>query len=178
LGARSPAPRMRPVNGRHPALAWLLGWLVPGAGHLYLGQRARGLVLCASLTACFAAGVLLGGRATVSRDHPEYLVLQWGAGLPAAAAWAAGDPSPSDVPVSRRELGVLYTLVPALLNVVAALDAGARAAGADPGGSHPAPGPAPAPPPAPPVPPQAADPGPPARRPEDAPEPGGGEPAP
>lgn len=142
------------MNDRHPALAWLLGWLVPGAGHLYLGQRSRGLVLCATLTTCFAAGVLLGGRATVSREHPEYLILQWGAGLPSAAAWAAGDPSPSDVPVSRRELGALYTLVPALLNVVAALDAAARAAGADPGGepgAHarcPAPAAGPAPDPA------------------------------
>jgi hypothetical protein len=140
---------MRPVNGRHPGIAWLLGWLVPGGGHLYLGQRARGTVLLVALTACFAAGVLLGGRATVSREHPEYLVLQWGAGLPAAAAWAAGDPSPADVPVSRREVGALYTLVPALLNLVAALDAAARAAGADPGGPHPAPVPPPPPAPAP-----------------------------
>ncbi len=139
---------MRPVIPRHPAIAWLLGWLVPGGGHLYIGQRARGTVLLVALTACFAAGVLLGGRATVSREHPEYLVLQWGAGLPAAAAWAAGDPSPSDVPVSRREVGALYTLVPGLLNLVAALDAAARAAGADPGGPHPAPAPAPTPPPA------------------------------
>ena len=116
-----------------PALAWLLGWLVPGAGHWILGQRARGAVLFASLAGCFAAGVLIGGRGTVSRAHPEYLVLQWGAGLPAAAAWAAGTRTPADVDVSRRELGVLYTLVPALLNIVAALDAAARAAGADPG---------------------------------------------
>jgi hypothetical protein len=122
------------VQERHPALAWLLGWLVPGAGHWYLGQRARGAVICGTLVACFASGVLIGGRSTVSAGKPEYLVLQWGAGLPAAAAWWAADPSPADVPVSRRELGILYTLVPALLNIVAAVDAAARAAGADPGG--------------------------------------------
>ena len=127
--------------GSDPLLAWILGWLLPGAGHWYLGQRARGAVLCATLVGCFAAGVLVGGRSTVSTRHPDgpaYLVLQWGAGLPAAAAWAAGDPVPLDVAVSRRELGILYTLVPALLNMVAALDAAARAAGADPGGSVPA----------------------------------------
>lgn len=125
------------MNDRRPALAWILGWLLPGAGHWYLGQRARGAVLGAALVSCFAAGVLIGGRSTVSSGKPEYLVLQWGAGLPAAAAWAAGDPSPADVPVSRRELGILYTLVPALLNIVVALDAAARAAGADPGGPPP-----------------------------------------
>jgi hypothetical protein len=122
------------VNHRHPLLAWLLGWLVPGAGHWYLGQRARGAVLCGVLVGCFVSGALLGGRGTVSTGHPEFLVLQWGAGLPAAGAWAAGDPEPADLPVARRELGILYTLVPALLNMVAALDAAARAAGANPGG--------------------------------------------
>ena len=121
-----------------PALAWLLGWLVPGAGHWYIGQRARGAVLAGALIGCFVAGALIGGRSTVSRDHPEYLVLQWGAGLPAAAAWALGSPLASDLPVARRELGLLYTLVPALLNIVAAVDAAARAVGADPGAPVPA----------------------------------------
>jgi hypothetical protein len=103
-------------------------------------------VLGGALVGCFAAGVLLGGRGTVSLGHPEFLVLQWGAGAPAAAAWAVGTATPSDVAVPRRELGVLYTLVPALLNIVAALDAAARAAGANPGGP-PLPNPAEAGPP-------------------------------
>jgi hypothetical protein len=91
-------------------------------------------VLAGTLIGCFAAGVLLGGRSTVTTGRPEFLVLQAGAGLPAAAAFALGDPEPGDTPVSRRELGILYTLVPALLNLVVALDAAARAAGANPGG--------------------------------------------
>jgi len=127
---------MPAVPTRHPLPTWILGWLVPGAGHWYLGQRARGLVLFGTLVGCFVAGALLGGRGTVSSRHPEFLVLQWGAGLPAAGAWAVGDPEPADLPVARRELGILYTLVPALLNMVAALDAAARATGANPGGTE------------------------------------------
>jgi hypothetical protein len=160
------------MKDRHPFVAWLLGWLVPGAGHLYLGQRARGTVLLCCLTGCFAVGVLLGGRSTVSREHDEYLVLQWGAGLPAGAAWALSDPSPADLPVARRELGILYTLVPALLNVVAALDAAARAAGADPGGGragHAPPAPSAPPPPPPAPPPLPPPPGPARREPEEGP---------
>lgn len=130
---------------KNPAIAWILGWLVPGAGHWYLGQRSRALVMGCALAGCFGAGVLVGGRSTVSTLHPEYLVIQWGVGLPAAAAWAAGNPEPADLPVGRRDLGILYTLVPSLLNLVAALDASARAAGASPGAI---PGPAPAPTPA------------------------------
>ncbi len=122
------------MNGRHPLVAWTLGWILPGAGHFYLGQRARGGVLCGALVGCFAAGVLLGGRGTVSAAHPEYFALQCGAGAPAGLAWAAGTDEPSDIAVARRDLGMLYTLVPALLNLVAAMDAAARAAGANPGG--------------------------------------------
>ena len=164
------------MPGKNPLVAWILGWLLPGAGHLYLGQRARGAVLACALTGCFAAGVFLGGRGTVSAAHSEYLVLQWGAGLPTAAAWAAGTREPADVAVSRRELGTLYTLVPALLNIVAALDAAARAAGADPGGPPPGPVPVESPSPAPgqlPAPsapePTSASAGAPERREEDAP---------
>ena len=124
------------MKERSPLLAWFLGWLLPGAGHVYIGQRARGAVLAGTLVGCFAAGALLGGRGTVTEARPEFLVLQAGAGLPALAAWAAGDPEPADIAVSRRELGILYTLVPALLNLVVALDAAARAAGGSPGG-HP-----------------------------------------
>jgi hypothetical protein len=143
------------VRDRHPFLAWILGWLLPGAGHLYLGQRARGWALLGALGGCFVAGVLVGGRSTVSVHHPEYVVLQAGAGLPAAAAFALSAPSPEDVPVPRRELGILYTLVAALLNLVAAVDAAARAAGADPGAPLPGPAPATAAAPPPPVPPPA-----------------------
>ena len=122
------------MTDRHPLLAWILGWLVPGAGHWYIGQRDRGAVLAGTLVGCFLAGVLLGGRGTVTDAHPEFLALQCGAGLPAAAAWAVSTPDPADVPVSRRDLGMLYTLVPALLNLVVAMDAAARAVGGNPGG--------------------------------------------
>ena len=33
------------MERRNPAIAWTLGWLLPGAGHWYLGQRARALVM-------------------------------------------------------------------------------------------------------------------------------------
>jgi len=143
------------VTPRHPLVAWILGWLLPGAGHWYIGQGARAAVLAGALVGSFAAGVLIGGRGTVSTSHPEYLVLQWGAGAPAGIAWAAGTADPTDIPVSRRDLGMLYTLVPALLNLVVAMDAAARAAGANPGDPPAAAEPAPAPaeePPPPPVP--------------------------
>ncbi len=124
------------MRGGNPFVAWLLGWLLPGAGHLYLGRRAQGFVLMGALCGAFAAGALLSRGAALSGDSPEYLVLQAGCGLPAGIAWLLRETAATDVDVATRETAVLYTLVPALLNLVVALDAAARAAGGEtsPGG--------------------------------------------
>ena len=37
-------------------------WLIPGAGHLWMGRRQKGLVFLLALPAMFAIGLLLHGR--------------------------------------------------------------------------------------------------------------------
>ncbi|MHC4821927.1 MAG: DUF6677 family protein [Planctomycetota bacterium] len=120
------------MNEHHPLIAWMLGWLFPGAGHWYQGRRAQGAVLAASIAGCFVAGALLGRGGAVSGTQLEYLVMQFGAGVPAIVAWLLSVEGTPDISVAVRETAVLYTVVPALLNVVVALDAAALAAGATP----------------------------------------------
>jgi len=48
-----------------PIVALLLAWLVPGAGHMYLGRMRRGVVLLVTIAALFWAGVAMGGVMTV-----------------------------------------------------------------------------------------------------------------
>lgn len=43
-------------------LVCALAWLVPGAGHLLLGRRQKGLVFLVALPAMFAVGLWLEGR--------------------------------------------------------------------------------------------------------------------
>lgn len=40
----------------------ILAWLVPGAGHILVGQRAKGLVFLVTLPLMFAIGLWLQGR--------------------------------------------------------------------------------------------------------------------
>jgi len=40
----------------------LVGWLVPGAAHLWLGQTRRAAVFFVMLTGMFAVGLAFGGR--------------------------------------------------------------------------------------------------------------------
>jgi DNA-binding MarR family transcriptional regulator len=50
------------AQGAHPLLVALAAWLVPGAGHLWMGQRAKGLVFLLVLPAMFATGLTIDGR--------------------------------------------------------------------------------------------------------------------
>lgn len=49
-------------------LAMALAWLVPGAGHIYLRRRARGLVILVAIGVTFWTGMAMGGAMTY---YPE-----------------------------------------------------------------------------------------------------------
>jgi hypothetical protein len=44
------------------ALVCILSWLIPGAGHLWLGRRQKGVVFLIVLPLMFLVGLLLHGR--------------------------------------------------------------------------------------------------------------------
>src|SRR5437764_5485727 len=46
-----------------PAIvATILGWLIPGAGHIYLKRYVRGILLMISVVAMFLLGLAMQGR--------------------------------------------------------------------------------------------------------------------
>lgn len=53
---REPEPRANPV------VSALLAWLVPGAGHLFLGRWGRGLLFLTLVGVSLAAGIALEGK--------------------------------------------------------------------------------------------------------------------
>lgn len=76
--AASPAPL---VAERHPErlepVAGLLAILVPGAGHFFLGERARGLLIAAGVLGLFFGGMLIGGVDAIdSREDRIWFVGQ------------------------------------------------------------------------------------------------------
>jgi TM2 domain-containing membrane protein YozV len=105
-------------------LAPLLGWIVPGLGHAYLGRRGKGLFFGILILALFAGGVLLSGGHSVSWARERLWFLgEAGALAPTLlAAWISG--LVPQVHVSpHHQVGLLYTTVAGLLNVVVAMDA-------------------------------------------------------
>ena len=64
-----------------------LAWLVPGAGHLAIGQRGRGLLFLITLHLLFGLGLLLGGvHAMNPPEQPIWSYTQLLAGWPTLAA--------------------------------------------------------------------------------------------
>lgn len=118
------------------AVAGNLAWLVPGLGHIYLGQRVRGLVFLVTIIATFWTGVAIGGvRNTVDPvERRLWFVAQLCTAGNTAAAWALalateekGATKTAPAHWTSAEVGVHYTGVAGLLNFLIVLDAIGRA---------------------------------------------------
>ena len=119
-------------------LAGLLAWLLPGAGHLFIGERARGLIVLVVIGVTFWAGVSIGGIKTTVDPYGRSLWFmgQICAGGHALASWALGtqvgaapgeDASRLIAYGRAEEVAVIYTAICGMLNVLLILDVLARA---------------------------------------------------
>lgn len=142
------------VELRNPAVAGLLAWLWPGAGHIYQGRIGKGLLFMICILSTWFFGLALAEGHSVyasNRTIARQLVFgcQLGAGLPAApalvqAAYLRSHPTPlwegfMAPPIeeggkdelsewsysmgAQYDMGVLYTMVAGLLNILAVFDA-------------------------------------------------------
>ena len=115
-----------------PMLALLLGWLIPGAGHILLGKYIRGGLLFVSIVGMFLVGLGLQGK-IYSPNTGEILDIlgfagQLGLGLIFALAHVFGWGATS-VTITLGDWGTKFIVVAGLLNLVAAVDAHSLANG-------------------------------------------------
>ncbi|MGB0716540.1 MAG: DUF6677 family protein [Phycisphaerae bacterium] len=119
-------------------LVGILSWLVPGLGHLFLGDRVRGFTLMATITLTFWTGIAIGGvRDTIdSSQRRLWYTAQICSGghTLLASAWGAGvrrstteqDRMASPTHWGSIDIGVHYTGIAGLLNILVILDAVGR----------------------------------------------------
>ena len=104
----------------------LASWAVPGAGHLWLGRRSKGLVFLIALPAMFAFGLALSGR-IFPFDLSEPLaalaaLADLGIGVTYFAAGALGYGA-GQVRAVTFEYGNAFLIVAGLLNSLVVIDA-------------------------------------------------------
>lgn len=107
-------------------LLCLASWAIPGAGHLWLGRRSKGLVFLVALPLMFAIGLAIHGR-LFPFDLSEPLVglaavADLGVGLAYFAASALGFGA-GDVRAITYEYGNAFLIVAGLLNLLVVIDA-------------------------------------------------------
>ena len=107
--------------------ACLLAWLLPGAGHLYLGRGARGLLFLGAIGALFGLGVAMDARLQIylGLEDPLALIISFGQmamGAPYFPAKALGFAA-GRITSATYEYGLTFTAVAGLLNVLVILDA-------------------------------------------------------
>ena len=121
------------LNTSEFLLAGLLAWLIPGAGHFYLGLRKRAILLFVCIELTFLMGLYI---ATIRIVDPSqsllWFVAQVFAGLNTIIArlWAGHLAGVSGGYLIRDwsyQMGVLYTGVAGLLNLLAVFDIVIRA---------------------------------------------------
>ena len=113
---------MRPMEPRALYHA-LLAWLVPGLGHLAQRRYAMAAYFGGLVLLVYGLGLWLGEGASVSGVRfPIHLYGQYGAGLPAFLGSILGE-MPTGRTIDRLELGLVFTTVAGILNVIVVVDA-------------------------------------------------------
>jgi hypothetical protein len=107
-------------------LLCLASWAIPGAGHLWLGRRSKGLIFLVALPLMFAIGLALQGR-LAAFDFSDPLV-----GLAALADLGIGATyfvartfgyGVGEVRAVTYEYGNTFLIVAGLLNLLVVIDA-------------------------------------------------------
>ena len=107
-------------------LLCLAAWAIPGAGHLWLGRRSKGLILLIALPLMFAIGIAIQGRLfpfNLSEPLAGLAALaDLGIGIPYFIASGLGL-GLGQVRAVTYEYGNAFLVVAALLNLLVVIDA-------------------------------------------------------
>jgi hypothetical protein len=110
----------------------VLGWLVPGLGHLVQKKTVRGTVFFVCIAAMTALGLALGGRIYPFQTENPLTILAFFADLGNGLAYGLARLLPfglGDLKLATFEYGTAYIAGAGLLNYLIALDAYDIAAG-------------------------------------------------
>jgi hypothetical protein len=94
-----------------------LAWVLPGAGHYYLGYRWKGITFCSLLLMTYLTGMAMANFSL--HREPYYLACQIFTGSFLLIGLTSGSYSPSPIwyPYGYH-IGCLYTCVASFLNIL------------------------------------------------------------
>ena len=116
-------PPCPPVSPERTVAGILAAWIVPGLGHFIIGRRGKALLYFSVITATFVAGTILahGRNLSFERDAIYFAAYMFNAGQTGLGWLLLGRLELDHLP-PFLQLGLTYTAVACLLNVVAMMD--------------------------------------------------------
>ena len=104
----------------------LLAWFVPGAGHLFLRERKRAIIIFTTIVLTFCTGLYIGSIGVIDNvgETPWYVYSSQFMSSPMVAVlghFAAGGGFP--VYGKPNEIGQIYTSIAGLLNLLCIVNA-------------------------------------------------------
>lgn len=128
----SPTPTPSRRRAALGILAGVLGWAVPGLGHLILGRWGRGLFFLFAVATSVAVGLALRGHVFAPTAKDPFELLGFLADLGTGAFYFLSrmvDNGGPDVSRAAGDFGTRFIAAGGLLNLLCALDASAIAGG-------------------------------------------------
>ena len=125
VSAEPQKPATQPVTGL-AVLAPVLGWLIPGAGHLIQKRWGRGLLLMGTIVIMFVLGLMMEGRIYHLNGGDILDILGFVGDVGAGGLYIvtrALDAGHGAIAHATADYGTKYLIVAGLLNFICAADA-------------------------------------------------------
>ena len=118
------APRSREGHIMFLLIVGLMGWLVPGAGHLVIKEKKHAIIIFAAIVLTFATGLYIGSIGIINPVGAKPWYVAQLMNSPAVAALGQLTRT-GDYPVYGRpnEIGQIYTSIAGLLNLLCIVNA-------------------------------------------------------
>ncbi len=107
-------------------VAPVLGWIIPGAGHMALRRPVRGAILLVCVTVMFVLGVLMQGKVYAPNTGDVLDMLGFLGDLGAGALYLVTKTmgwGHSAIELASADYGSKFIIVAGLLNIISAVDA-------------------------------------------------------
>jgi hypothetical protein len=115
-------------NVMYTTVVALAGWFVPGAGHVIIGERARGIIIFLTVVALFGGGIYIGSIGVVDSVNAGPWYIGQMLTSPLVSLIAKINPTVGGLPAYPSygrpfEIGQIYTTIAGLLNLLCIINA-------------------------------------------------------
>ena len=100
----------------------VLGWVVPGAGHMVIAETKRAIIIFVAIVVTFTLGIYVGSIGVIDSSQPWFITQILNS---PAVIFLANQTDTGQFPSYARpnEIGLIYTSITGMLNLLCVVNA-------------------------------------------------------